>query len=301
MNIFGTRELYMQACHRAKDLHAMTAEERERLQAHLRKMYKEIETVCDRHGLIVMLAYGSVIGALRHKGFIPWDDDIDLFMPREDYDKLINVFAHELPPNYKIFAPNSKNGPIYRFAKVIDTSTRFITPGADRSLETKGVFVDIFPLENAPINRRDIRWQQFKSSTIMYIATSVVSYKCNNKKYKKIMCSTIPGAFNFCFRWIIGFLFSWATPEQWFNIFDCSVRHNTKTGYYNIPSAGPKQKYFLPMKKSLFEPVRKVPFDDIEAYIPHEAETLLELEYGDWHKIPSEQERWVHFIEEIKI
>ena len=301
MDIFSTRNLYMKACHQSKDLHVMTDEERVKLQSHLRKMYKEIESICDRRGLVVMLAYGSVIGALRHHGFIPWDDDIDLFMPREDYDKLINVYSHELPPTYKIYAPNSKNGPIYRFAKVIDISTRFITPGSDRTSEANGIFIDIFPLENASTNKMAIRWLQIKAAILMYIASSVVSYKNKNKKHKEIMCSTIAGAFNYYFRRVIGFLFSWTTSQKWFDIFDSSVGHNAKTGYYNIPSAGPNKKYYLPMKKSLFEPVRKVPFDDIEAYIPNEAEKLLELEYGDWRKIPSENERWMHFIEEIKI
>lgn len=82
----------------------MTDEERSRLQEHLRKMYLEIEKVCDRHSLRMCTGYGTVLGAIRHKGFIPWDDDMDLLMPREDYDKLINLYADELPDNLKIFA-----------------------------------------------------------------------------------------------------------------------------------------------------------------------------------------------------
>lgn len=114
--MLSTKDLYMKACMQSKELHAMTDEERSRLQEHLRKMYLEIEKVCDRHNLRMCTGYGTVLGAIRHKGFIPWDDDMDLLMPREDYDKLINLYADELPENLKIYAPNSKNGPITRFA-----------------------------------------------------------------------------------------------------------------------------------------------------------------------------------------
>ena len=103
MKLFNTRALYWEACRNSKDLHAMTDDERRNLQAHLRHIYLDIEKVCKKHNLQMMVAYGTVLGALRHKGFIPWDDDIDLFMPRKDYDLLVNKYAEELPAKYKIF------------------------------------------------------------------------------------------------------------------------------------------------------------------------------------------------------
>ncbi len=110
--MLNTKDLYMKACLQSNELHALTDDERCRLQAHLRKMYLEIEKVCNRHGLRMCLGCGNVLGALRHQGFIPWDDDLDLLMPRDDYDKLINEYANELPESYKIFSPNSVH--IYR-------------------------------------------------------------------------------------------------------------------------------------------------------------------------------------------
>ena len=63
-------------------------------------MFVDIKRICDKHNLILMLSGGSALGAVRHKGFIPWDDDIDLMMPRDDYDKFIDLFEEELGEKY---------------------------------------------------------------------------------------------------------------------------------------------------------------------------------------------------------
>lgn len=290
----------MEACQKSKDLHAMTDDERKELHAHLRKMYVAIEDVCNRHGLNMMLAYGSVIGALRHHGFIPWDDDIDLFMPRDDYDKLVNLYAEELPPQYKVYSPNSKNGPIYRFAKVVDTNTRFLTPGADANSEKYGIFVDIFPLENCSKNIWAIKWQRLKACVLMYVASSVADYESQNVKSKRLMCITFAGRFNFYFRNLLGRIFSYHRADVWYNTFDRSVTRHSYTGFFNIPSAGARMRYFMPIYKDKYIPARRTRFDNIEAYIPNKAEELTEMEYGDWKKVPPENERWMHFIEGIK-
>ena len=94
MNILRTQNLYMQACRKSSDVHELTSDELKRLQSHLLKMYKELESLCVKHNLTVMLAYGSVLGAVRHGGFIPWDDDLDVFMPRKDYELLINRYKN---------------------------------------------------------------------------------------------------------------------------------------------------------------------------------------------------------------
>lgn len=299
MNIFNTRDLYMQACMKSKHLHAMTDEERMKLQAHLRQMYLDIEKVCHKHNLQMMVAYGTVIGALRHKGFIPWDDDIDLMMPRKDYDLLVNEYADELPAKYKIYSPNSKYGPIYRFAKVVDTTTKFtLSPG--NATEKNGIFIDIFPLENAYISKWHIKWVQLKGCFLMYVATSVADWKSKSKEDKALMTSTIAGSLNYYFRQTIGFLFSWMSPEGWYNAFDNAMTSNPETGYYMIPSGGAMYRYFMPMEKNIFFPIKRMPFDDIVVNVPNQPDKHCEIEYGDWQRIPPENERWQHFINEIK-
>lgn len=296
-----TKDIYMRMCQESKDLHCMTDEERLSLQAHLRKMYLEIEKVCDRHGLTVMAAYGTVLGAVRHKGFIPWDDDLDLYMPREDYDLLVNQYADELPSNLKIFAPNSKNGPIYRFAKIVDTATKFIMPVSDEKKESSGVFIDIFPLEYTSTNKLLMLIRRFWLSLLMYIASSVVQYEDKVSLYRSLMMSNPEARRNYKLRNAIGCLFSFMSSEAWFNYFDKQATGHQKSDNFSTPSGAYQIRYFMPIAKEMFLPVKKISFDDIEIYVPNQLEKYLEMEYGNWREIPKNSDRWQHFIQSIKI
>lgn len=298
--MFKVKDIYMKACHSSDELHQMTDEERELLQRHLREMYVEIEKVCDRHGLRMMVAYGTALGALRHQGFIPWDDDLDLLMPREDYDRLINENADELPEGYKIFAPNSKNGPICRFAKVVDTNTRFLGPGAKDS-DRNGIFIDIFALENTPVSIWHVKLRRYWICGLEVIASCVQEVENPNPFYKRLICSTSKGKRSYYLRWVIGKIFSFSSSRKWFERIDRFVQYKKKTGFLCVPTGeSGKWRYFQPYPKELYLPVKRMQFDDIDVYVPNCTERHCEIEYGDWRYIPKEEERWEHFISEIR-
>ena len=80
-------------------------------------MYRDIEAVCNLHGIQICLAYGNVIGAMRHNGWIPWDDDLDIHMSRQDYELFLSKFASELPSQYKVSSYLSEGGSCARFDK----------------------------------------------------------------------------------------------------------------------------------------------------------------------------------------
>ena len=108
----------------------------------------DIHTFCETHNLRYYMAFGTLLGAVRHKGFIPWDDDIDIWMPRPDYDRFLKEYTS--PYYAAIWAGNTLNYPL-DFAKVHDTRTVVKEEGGDGNW---GLFVDIFPLDGSPDKKR---------------------------------------------------------------------------------------------------------------------------------------------------
>lgn len=106
---------------------------------------------CDKHCLTYFLGYGTLLGAVRHKGFIPWDDDIDIQMPREDYNKLIATFEHEY---LAVIAPESPMAK-HSYVKVIDTRTVKTEPHKRYPAGSLGVDIDIFPLDGCPTDDKE--------------------------------------------------------------------------------------------------------------------------------------------------
>lgn len=110
----------------------------------------EIDRFCRENGLRYFLAYGTLIGAVRHKGFIPWDDDIDINMTRADYNRMVESYNAMNPGGrYKLVAPGSSQSR-HSFVKLIDTHTVKIEGGTDYSDGYLGIDVDIFPLDGQP-------------------------------------------------------------------------------------------------------------------------------------------------------
>lgn len=121
------------------------------LQLRILKILLAIDKVCKEHNLRYYIMAGTMLGAVRHKGFIPWDDDLDIGMPRADYDLLMKNAKEWLPKPYEaVCAENDKEYPL-PFAKIQDASTTLIERMHLKYLG--GVYIDVFPLDGVPENR----------------------------------------------------------------------------------------------------------------------------------------------------
>lgn len=110
---------------------------------------KDVSDFCDRNSLRYYLAYGTLLGAVRHHGFIPWDDDIDIMMPRSDYNKFIKLY-NDSTTSYRVCSIDNDMQYPYTMAKVFDLHTRMIDFTLRRQYKYAGVFIDIFPLDGLP-------------------------------------------------------------------------------------------------------------------------------------------------------
>lgn len=122
------------------------------IQKKLLEIAVEVKRVCEKHEIRYFLDYGSLLGAVRHKGFIPWDDDIDFAMPRPDYEKFVEVCKTELSDRFALRTIEERNY-IYYFNKVDDKATTLIEDFNRKSDYRGGLFVDIFPVDGLPGGR----------------------------------------------------------------------------------------------------------------------------------------------------
>ncbi len=115
---------------------------------HILKIAKAVDAVCEKHNLRYYIWAGTMIGAIRHKGFIPWDDDLDIAMPRADYNLLVEHAAEWLPEPYEMVCTETDSEYPLPFGKIQDASTTLIERMHLRYLG--GIYIDVFPIDGAP-------------------------------------------------------------------------------------------------------------------------------------------------------
>lgn len=138
-----------------------------KLQNVLFEMLKLIDKICRDNDIKYSLSGGTLLGAIRHKGFIPWDDDVDIAMSRDQYEKFIDVWNRLKPEGYIL--QHKENTPNYTqaFAKIRKKNTTFIQFDWEKNRYNTGVFIDIFPLDRIPKGR--LREKFFQVKAIVYI------------------------------------------------------------------------------------------------------------------------------------
>lgn len=141
-------------------------------------LLREFKRVCDKYNLTYYAYAGTLLGAVRHKGFIPWDDDIDVCMPRRDYDLLTKVYADEFKTPYFMQTPYTDSEYSFSFAKIRNVNTCFAAEAFIESPMNQGVFLDIFPLDDSSIDGLFDRREK-----IMAILKKCSAFMSRNNKY----------------------------------------------------------------------------------------------------------------------
>lgn len=233
-----------------------------------------IDRVCEENKIPYYLCGGTLIGAIRHKGYIPWDDDIDIMLLRPDYMKLLSVL--ESGDIYKCLSMYNQNDYFYPFAKVVDSRTELIEKNSDYKIQNYGVYVDIFPVDSLPddTKRRHRYYQNILTTReLFYFSLSKNKPKGGNPiKYLVRVCL-------WGYSRIKGWKFWLNKIEELANIYsdgDSEYVGCVVAGY------GEKETYH----RSLYKEI-KVPFEGYMFSIPQGYDEYLTCLYGGYMEIPS--------------
>ncbi|MBR4677195.1 MAG: LicD family protein [Bacteroidales bacterium] len=265
----------------------LTPEEFRKMQVLELGMLAEFDRVCKRHNIKYTIVGGTMLGAIRHKGFIPWDDDADIGMLREEYEKFKSVM-YELNKEICYFQDHTTDSE-YRwgYGKLRRTGTTYIRIGQEHLKCKTGIFVDIFPLDDCPKSLIGQMFQDFYCFCCRKILWSEVGrVVCKGfYKYWYTILSKIPTRIPFSLLKLY--------TKQSNNNKDCLVRTLCFTSigklYYKHPL---KQRYGLP--KQWFMDCIDYDFENIKVMGSREFDNVLSFWFGDYMKLPSEDQREQH-------
>lgn len=253
------------------------------LQAECLKILKDVHKFCIENDIMYSVAYGTLIGVIRHKGFIPWDDDIDIFMPRPDYDRFCDTFKS---PYFKIKSPGKDKDCMIAFTRVYDdmrTITDSVVPWCG---EKTGVWVDVFPIDAVP-DRETFKEEPVYEQVVKDWSRSVTartalgpfrkskSFVFNVKLLGKKILFGKNGASKFigrildCQRAI-----AWGSTKHWSQLacLDDIEWHKMKD----------------------FVSVSPMPFEDTEVMVMNGYDSILRESFGDYMQLPPVEKRVGH-------
>ena len=233
---------------------------------------------CTAHGINYWLNAGTLLGAVRHRGYIPWDDDVDLAMLRRDYDKFMAEFNGS-NSRYKFVCYENDPESFTHFGKVLDTSTVLYEP--DEKGEKLSVYIDIFPMDNAP-DDVSARERMFRRRNVLYV--------CNlGRKLPVFLTPTRGGILRrlcvYAFRGVLRVF-----PRYYF--VKALVRNAKRF-------AGADTEYFgdftgthnAAMRRDLAENITRLEFEGKKYNAPAGYEEWLRKLFGDYMRLPAPEKR----------
>lgn len=272
--------------------------QRQKLQNVLLEMYQDIQKFCREEGLTPFLVGGSALGAIRHHGFIPWDDDLDIGLLRAEYERFLISFEKAYPEKYVVnSAGKSKNAKV-RFTKINKKGTicREIASPPDDSIN--GIFIDVFPIDNVPDNKFARKIKGVICNLEEFISTQVYFHDNLDELTEEYMRRM--GKTNYYIRKCVGKLFSYRKSSVWFRKIDKDIQCKDEKSKDCTIAVGRKHYFGEIFRRDIIFPARYVLFETIEAPVFHDVEAYLSNMYGDYMKIPPEEKREKHMVLDLK-
>ncbi|RGW13265.1 LicD family protein [Enterococcus asini] len=248
------------------------------------EMAKEIISFCRENNILCYFCGGGAIGAIREKGFIPWDDDLDFFMPRDDYERFAILWQEKVDLNrYPLQKPSREYNDHNSFTTIRDTQTTFIKTYQQNMDIVHGITIDIFPIDAAPDEAWKRKFQKFWALVYAVYCTQVVPENHGGlvRLAGKILLGSIPGS---------GLKYRiWRFAER-----KMTKYNSQNTEYITELCVGPKYMGNLYKRTDFASAVYK-PFEDTTVPLPVGYDAYLKKAFGDYlTPPPKELQKTIH-------
>ena len=285
------KQQYHNEIKQRSDLRAMSDSEIKHVQHIYLEMAKDLFEMFDAYSIKATLGGGSVLGAVRHNGFIPWDDDMDINIPRRDFERLKGIFNDYFQGKYIFSAPNHTPHSGYRCGKIENPRVQVW----DDTGRRHGLMIDVFIIENLSDSIALRFFLGLRSELYRIIAGLVFEYECSGNEGNQ--GSRVSLKRKICF--FAGWLFSFKKSTLWYDRLDrVNQYHDEKTRKVTIP--GGRKHYFgeIYPRNWMCESVY-MPFESLNLPVPKEYDSYLRHLYGDYRILPAEDQREHHYIRSI--
>ena len=224
-----------------------------------------LKEVCEQNGLSYGLTSGTLLGAIRHGGFIPWDDDIDIVMPRDDYEKLIQIMKN-CKGKYKLLSPYSTKDYVYEYCKMVDETTVLIE-NPDTTAIPLSVYIDIFPVDGVPedVKKRQRLFRKLNFIQKLYAAIMRSPFILKRFRFNKV---------------VLALLDQWSKKYTFEKSLHCAV----------LLGQGEKEVF----SKEEYELKGEVKFENNKFRTYTTPVKYLEQFFGDYMQLPPEEQRCGH-------